>query len=360
MSLLQEQVSAACTDGATMSTRSRFGTGLRLIGAGLLVAAAGLAWPLRDAPFHWLDSRAGNRPLMAAQSWYYNLSNVNLDLIAKVDADVLVIDFATDGGKRPLTRDDVARLKIGPTGKPRLVISYFSIGEAEEFRFYWRDEWKTNPRTWDGGENCAWPKAHKVRYWQDSWKDIIIRGDNAYLKQIVAAGFDGVYLDRVDVFEHHKTETRDLRAEMIALVGEIKRVGTSLKPGFQVIAQNAEDLLMDRSYRREIDGLGKEDLLYGGTATGKRNKSSDIGWSLERLNTLRWDWKPVFVVEYPLTKELIDAARTEINRLGMVPTFQHRSLDGSDPTDLNAIRPVGSNVGTPEYVAEFCKDKPWW
>jgi cysteinyl-tRNA synthetase, unknown class len=329
----------------------------------IVAVAALFALEYRDAPRHWHDWRNGNRPLMAAKSWYYNLSNVDLDLIAKVDADVLVIDFAKNGGKDPLTAADVARLKVGPTGKPRTVISYFSIGEAEEFRFYWKDEWKVLPPSWDGGENCAWPKAHKVRYWQDDWRDIIIRGPNAYLKQIVAAGFDGVYLDRVDVYEHQKDEAnpaRNLRAEMEKLVGEVKQVGTSLKPGFQVIAQNAEDLLLDRSYRNTIDGLGKEDLLYGSKATGKRNEKTDIKWSLERLNKLRWDWKPVFVVEYPTTQDMITAARPELARLGMVPTFQHRSLDGSDPTDSKVERKVGSNVGTPEYVAEFCKDKPWW
>jgi cysteinyl-tRNA synthetase, unknown class len=333
---------------------------VRVIGLAIVVGGAYLAYDWRDAYGHWSETRAGKRPLMAAKSWYYNLSNVDLDLISKVDADVLVIDFARNGGKDPLTPDELKRLKVGPTGKPRTVISYFSIGEAEEFRFYWKPEWTTTPPSWDGGENCAWPKAHMVRYWQDDWKDIIIRGPNAYLKQIVAAGFDGVYLDRIDVFEHQKDATRDLRAEMIKLVGEIKAAGTALKPGFQVIAQNAEDLLLERDYRRVIDGLGKEDLLYGAAATGQRNKPKDIKWSLERLNTLRWDWKPVFVVEYPLTKLLVAEGDTELRRLGMVPTFQHRSLDGSDPTDPTVVRKPGSNVGTPEYIAEFCKDKPWW
>jgi cysteinyl-tRNA synthetase, unknown class len=325
-----------------------------------IVGAGWLAWQWRDAPGHWLDTSRGNRPLMAAKSWYYNLSNVDVDLISKVDSDVLVIDYAKNGGKDPLSPDDIKRLKVGPTGKPRTVISYISIGEAEEYRFYWKEDWKAAPPSWDGGENCAWPKAHKVRFWQDDWKDIIIRGPNAYLKQIAAAGFDGVYLDRVDVYEHHKGVSRDLEADMKDLVAEIKRVGVSLKPGFQVIAQNAEDLLMDRAYRKSIDGLGKEDLLYGSKATGKRNDKKDVSWSLERLNKLRWDWKPVFVVEYPLTKDLVEAARTELVRLGMVPTFQHRSLDGSDPTDPSVVRKAGTNVGTPEYVAEFCKDKPWW
>jgi cysteinyl-tRNA synthetase len=329
--------------------------GVIAAGVGVLLALGGL-----DALRHWYDTVQGKRPLMAAKSWYYNLSNVDVDLIAKVQADVLVIDFAKNGGKDPLSVEDVKRLKIGPDGKPRTVISYFSIGEAEEFRFYWKDEWKTNPPSWDGGENCAWPKAHKVRYWQDDWKDIIVRGPNAYLRQIVAAGFDGVYLDRVDVYEHETDPGRDTRAEMIKLVAEIKRTGSALKPGFLVIAQNAEDLLTDRAYRNTIDGLGKEDLLYGGKATNQANAAKDVAWSLERLNALRWDWKPVFVVEYPLTKELQDMARAQLVTLGMVPTFQHRSLDGSDPTDPTVVRKPGSNVGSPEYIAEFCKDKPWW
>ncbi|MBX9924839.1 MAG: endo alpha-1,4 polygalactosaminidase [Hyphomicrobiaceae bacterium] len=325
-----------------------------------IAAAAYIIWPYSDVPYHANEARQGRRPLMAAKTWYYNLSNVNVDAIAKVDADVLVIDFGKDEGKNPLTASEVERLKTGPNGKRRYIISYFSIGEAEEFRFYWRPEWKETPPSWDAGENCAWPKAHKVRYWQDDWKDIIIRGPNAYLKQIAAAGFDGVYLDRVDVYEHHKNVKVELREEMKKLVAEIKQAGVNLKPGFFVIAQNAEDLLTERDYRASIDGLGKEDLLYGGKGTGVRNDDDDIAWSLARLNSLRWDYKPVFVVEYPVTKDLVQKATAELVRLGMVPTMQHRSLDGSDPTDPNVVRKPGSNVGTPEYIAEFCKNKPWW
>ena len=147
---------------------------------------------------------------------------------------------------------------------------------------------------------------------------------------------------------------------MKKLVLELAETARRLKPGFLVIPQNAEDLLLDRDYRRIVDARGKEDLLYGGEATDRRNKAKDVGWSLERLNALRWDWKPVFVVEYPTTKPTLESARLELARLGMVATFQHRSLDGSDPLDATVVRPPGSNVGTPEYVAEFCKDKKWW
>ena len=156
---------------------------------------------------------------------------------------------------------------------------------------------------------------------------------------------------------------KDLLSVAQLQTGDIETVfdaARTLKPGFLVIPQNAEDLLRERDYRRVIDALGKEDLLYGGEATGKRNKKKDVNWSLERLNKLRWDRNPVFVVEYPTEKPTLETARADLVKLGMVPTFQHRSLDGSDPLDLSVVRPSGSNVGTPEYVAEFCKDKRWW
>ena len=324
----------------------------------LLVLA--VAWSWRDVPGNWWDAARGNRPLLAARSWYYNLARVEPDLIAKVDADVLVIDFAKFEGKVPLTAAEVAAIKTGPSGKRRLVIAYFSIGEAEEFRFYWQPEWKAKPPTWDAGENCAWPKAHMVRFWQGDWKDTIIRGPNAYLKQIIAAGFDGVYLDRVDVYEHQKDGHLDLRREMIGLVTELAATARSLKPGFLVIPQNAEDLLRERAYRRVIDGLGKESLLYGGEATDQRNKAREISSAMRGIKALLWDWKPVFAVEYVTTAELGKAAAKELRRLGVVPTFQHRSLDGSNPFDPSVVRPPGSDAGTPEFIAANCKDKKWW
>jgi cysteinyl-tRNA synthetase, unknown class len=326
----------------------------------LALIAAGYVWSWRDVPGNWWDATQGNRPLMQAKSWYYNLARVEPALIAKIDADVLIIDFAKFEGKVPLTPAEVAAMKLGPTGKKRLVVSYFSIGEAEEFRFYWRPEWKQTPPAWDAGENCAWPKAHMVRFWHDSWKDTIIRAPNAYLRQIIAAGFDGVYLDRVDVFEHQKDDRLDLREEMKNLVKELAATARGLKPGFLVIPQNAEDLLEDRDYRRVVDGLGKESLLYGGDATDQRNKAGDIRSSMSGISALLWDWKPVFAVEYVTTRELGKSARKELRKLGIVPTFQHRSLDGSDPFDASVVRPPGSNAGTPEYIAANCKDKKWW
>lgn len=83
-----------------------------------------------------------------------------------------------------------------------MVIAYMSIGEAENYRFYWKQDWKTGSPSWLREENPEWPGNYAVRYWHPDWKKIIYGNSDAYLDRILAAGFDGVYLDKIDVFEY--------------------------------------------------------------------------------------------------------------------------------------------------------------
>ncbi|NOU07536.1 MAG: hypothetical protein HOO99_15280 [Hyphomicrobiaceae bacterium] len=330
-----------------------------MLGAAALLLS--YVWSWRDVAGHWWDTSQGNRPLMAAKSWYYHLDKIDVDKIAKSDADVLVIDYAREGGKIPLTPEEVARLKVKPDGKKRLVISYMSIGEAETYRWYWREDWKGDDMPgWQVMENCAWPRAHMVRFWHDGWKDIIYQGRRPYVKRIIDAGFDGVYLDRIDVYERQTDQRPTARDDMIDFVTDMAKAARTWKPGFLVIAQNAEDLLQEQRYRDVIDGLGKEDLLHGSTGTGVRNSDKDIAWSIDLMRRLQWDYKPVFAVEYLTTKAAIATTTTELNSLGMVPTFQHRSLDGGDPTVARADEK--QQYGTPEWIQTECKEKhkPHW
>jgi cysteinyl-tRNA synthetase, unknown class len=258
----------------------------------------------------------------------------------------------------PLTADDVARLRVRPDGRPRLVVAYMSVGEAEEYRFYWQDAWKTAPPAWLGPENCAWPQAHRVRFWEDGWRDLVYRGPDAYLKRIIAAGFDGVYLDRVDIHEAYDAERPQARAEMIGFVEELAATARKLQPGFLAIPQNGEELTADRGYRRAIDGLGKESLLYGIPGTGKRNSSLDVARSLQLAQRMASEMKPVLVVEYLQDAGTTAATRKEIAALGLVPTFEARALDGTDP--LAPTVALADDHGSPEFVAKACPPGTAW
>ena len=77
-----------------------------------------------------------------------------------------------------------------------------SIGEAEDYRYYWESDWDNNPPEWIAFENADWPGNYVVKYWNKDWQNIIFGNKNSYLKKILDAGFDGVYLDIIDAFEY--------------------------------------------------------------------------------------------------------------------------------------------------------------
>jgi cysteinyl-tRNA synthetase len=325
-----------------------------------LLGVASAAFAARVYLWNLWEASTGRRPLLAVDSWHYQLDKIEpmLPQIQRNTADLLVVDHAKRDGKVAFTPAEVERLTVRRDGRRRLVVSYMSIGEAEAFRVYWKPEWKTAPPDWLGHENCAWPQAHRVRFWLDSWKEISFRGPGSFLKRIVDAGFDGVYLDRADIYETFEKERPEARAEMIAFVTELARTARRLKPGFLVIVQNAEDLLTDADYRWVVDAVAKESMLYSGAGgTGVRNKAEDIGWSMGRLKLLMAERKPVLSVEYLTDIDAIDAARHELIRQGFVPTFPTRSLDGDEPT---LPRDIASEVGTPERTKAMCPPGSSW
>jgi cysteinyl-tRNA synthetase, unknown class len=319
------------------------------------------AWDLRDGPVNAYEASAGTRPLLKAKSWYYHLDKIDIDSMRLNSADVVVMDHAQEGGKAPLTQAQLAPMKTKVDGSKRAaVISYISVGEAEDYRWYWQPAWSDPAKKpdWLGDSNCAWPDNYAVKYWHPGWKKLMFGGPDSLVGRVIKAGFDGVYLDRVDMFDHYKDERPTAEADMVDFVVELAAAARAMKPGFLIIAQNGEDLLLHKRYRRVIDGLGKEDLLHGSGGTGVRNKGVDIAWSYERIQKLQADYKPIFAVEYLVTRESIADARGELRSLGLVPTFAHRNLDGSDPTMPRFEKEAA--VGTPEFTKAKCEGKKSW
>ena len=129
--------------------------------------------------------------------------------LQKTNYDLLIIDaFASDGS--PFTREQINRLKKKANGGKRLVIAYMSIGEAEDYRWYWNDLWVENgvitsvAPAWLDDMNENWSGNYKVRYWDTDWQSLIYGNDDSYTKKIMKAGFDGLYLDIIDAFQYYE------------------------------------------------------------------------------------------------------------------------------------------------------------
>jgi cysteinyl-tRNA synthetase len=249
---------------------------------------------------------------MASEPWLYQIQDPSPAAIASSGFAGAVIDYSSDGSAGgEFSAAQISTIKNGGVK----VLAYFSIGEAEDYRFYFDPAWKraaTKP-AWMGKENPDWKGNFKVRYWDPAWRDVALK---PYLQRLVAQGFDGVYLDIVDAFEYwgnpssygRRGETRregdpaneaEAAARMIELVEWIGDYASELRGGpVAVYPQNGERLLDYDSqgrYLAAIAGFGVEDLWFNGT---RRQPARETNYRLPFLRTAHAAGKQILSVEY--------------------------------------------------------------
>ena len=126
-----------------------------------------------------------------------------LQAIESTNYDLIIVDLFFEENIS-LTPSEVSQLKVKQNGGSRLVVCYMSIGEAEDYRYYWQNSWQTDRPEWLDRENPDWEGNYKVKYWYPAWQNIIFGNDESYTKRILDAGFDGAYLDLIDAFEYYE------------------------------------------------------------------------------------------------------------------------------------------------------------
>ncbi|MFD1216539.1 hypothetical protein [Microbulbifer celer] len=120
--------------------------------------------------------------------------------VRNTDYDLIVMDFFFDGVA--YTADQINDLKFKDNGRRRLLIATMNVGYAEDNRYYWESFWPTNPPEWLRDRVAGTDNAYYVDYWRKGWKDILYGNDDSYLFRIIDAGFDGVYLKGVGVYDY--------------------------------------------------------------------------------------------------------------------------------------------------------------
>lgn len=122
-----------------------------------------------------------------------------VNAVKNTNYDYIIMDFFYNGEE--FTPAQIEELKQKANGGKRLLICYMSIGEAENYRYYWQADWAVGNPSFIYKEDPNWQGNFYVKYWDTEWQKIIYGNDNSYLKKILDAGFDGVYLDIIDAFE---------------------------------------------------------------------------------------------------------------------------------------------------------------
>ncbi|MAN26205.1 MULTISPECIES: endo alpha-1,4 polygalactosaminidase [Mesonia] len=121
--------------------------------------------------------------------------------IQQTNYDLLITDLFFQGDLE-FSNEEINQLKVKANGGKRLVVAYFSIGEAEDYRYYWKESWNNNLPDFIEAENPDWEGNFKVNYWDAGWQEILYGNENAYLSKILNAGFDGTYLDIIDAYQY--------------------------------------------------------------------------------------------------------------------------------------------------------------
>ncbi len=258
------------------------------------------------------------------QSFAYWLQDIDASKVAAWDSDLMVLDHSADGSTSEIfTPLQVEAMRTSK--RPKRLLCYMSIGEAEPYRFYWRKGWKPGRPAWLVEPNPDWPDNYRVRYWDRDWQDMILGSPESYLDRILAAGFDGVYLDIVDGYQTFEKDRPSARQEMIDLVCRIARYAREKRPGFGVFPQNALELVEDPVYLETITGVGKESTWF--TWGNKRRQREDTRWEEGWMDKIAAAGKVVLAVDYCSKPKLVREVKRRCEKKGFLSYCTTRELD---------------------------------
>jgi cysteinyl-tRNA synthetase, unknown class len=147
------------------------------------------------------------------------------------------------------------------------------------------------------------------------------------LYRVLELGFDGVFLDRVDVYQEVGKRCPDAEHRMVDFVVRLAAHARKKNPHFMVIVQNAEELLKHRRLIEAIDAVAKESLFLGWGPTRNAGNQSAVRNSIRFLTLAKQAGRPVFVIDYARNRAAAESSRRKIEQLGFVPYIGPKALD---------------------------------
>ncbi len=248
--------------------------------------------------------------------WYYQLQNMDYADLADTRYDLIVMDSEPN---TPLNRNVIDRIRCAGDGE-KLVLAYLPIGKAEDFRSYWQSDWTFGNPSWLAAPNGGWPGEFIVRYWDEDWKDIIMGSPESRLDVILAAGFDGIVLDGVDVYQSFVEENPSAIADMDAFVTEIRdyAVTETGNNDFGIFVQNTEELINESSidWTNNLTGIIKLAHYYAPVDQPVETQLSN--WYTEQLSLWTAASKIVLSVDYATTAQNVADVFSKAAEFGYV------------------------------------------
>ncbi|MBS2035066.1 endo alpha-1,4 polygalactosaminidase [bacterium] len=242
----------------------------------------------------------------------------NLDPARVPNTDLLITD-PTQDGRTPLSASEMARLK----SKSPLLLGYLSLGEAENYRPYWQKGWRPGRPAWLGPSNPEWGGNYKVHYWDPAWHRLV----NQNADEIIAQGFDGLFLDVVDAWEFWEARRPQAKKEMIHLVGLLAEHTRRQKPDFGIFLNGGDGLLQDQRLLECITGVVKEEMFFGLGGDGQASPPEFTRDCQARLKPAVQAGKLVLSIDYTNDPGQKRQARENARKAGYLEFIGARNLD---------------------------------
>jgi cysteinyl-tRNA synthetase len=300
------------------------------------------------------------------RTWMYQFQGLESAKAAKALAssayDLLVVE--PTGTYREAARFDmkdlVRRLKEGR--RDRIVLAYLLLGEADSHRTYWGKDWrepgKGRPGTPDfllKPDPDGWKDTYVVDFTDARWQDLV----RADLRAIMAAGFDGLYLDWLEAYRDPEVKSRarasgtDPARAMVDFVLSVRKEALAQNPRAILVGQNAPGLYgEDDRLLSAVDGAafeatwfrGKAEVDWGGAEGGDLpNRAAGPESTEGRLKVyaeLAEKGKKILTIDYCLKGENARTVYEESRKRGFLPLVSQSALDRLTETPPPGIGPA--------------------
>lgn len=231
-------------------------------------------------------------------SWAYYLKDPVLLAIETAPFSLFVIDVENEN--TVFTKEQISKLQ-----KTKKVFAYLSLGDAEDYRSYWKPLWNQKKPKWLGNEHPLWKGNFSVQdLLNKEWLEIT----KQQLDHVISVGYDGIVISGLGLPDSNKFLTK------------IQEYLKSKKSSLKVYVQ---DYIYADS--KLIDGVVKQGLIYN--IDGSSSKATQQ--ELKELLKYKNEKKEILVVEY-VTGEKWEQAKKIIQK------YEFSGYSG--PLELNVIR----------------------
>ena len=304
-----------------------------------------------------LRNAISGNSLSSIRNWMYQIQDLNKDgavqALAATNYDMLVIEPGQNFSEATYeSQQMVRRLHEKPDGTARVVLAYIDIGQAEDYRTYWQDDWvapkdglRGSPDFLVAVDPDGWEGNYPVAYWDPAWQSLWL-GPDGIVADLARLGFDGVFLDWIEAYDDDRVRAVAEKAgvspeaAMITFVEKLGEAGRAINPDFLIVAQNAIYLIdsdPDR-YAKAIDALAVESTWFNGFGdsdwddpdSGDQHDQHEAEYStparLAQILRYQNAGLPVFSIDYALKQNNVAKVYSEAQSRGVIALVTRVSL----------------------------------